>query len=94
MGVNTDKQVEMRGIICFAFQKGFSIRIFAQMHSLQNIKLCMVRETFVAVVDIFRRDGDKLAENWMFTDLLYFWKQQGLDILERMEKDNTYRSPS
>jgi hypothetical protein len=34
-------------------------------------------------VDIYRRDGDKLAENWIFLDLLYFLKQQGLDILER-----------
>ena len=36
------------------------------------------------VVDIYRRDGDKLAENWVFIDMLYFWKQQGLDILERL----------
>jgi hypothetical protein len=34
-------------------------------------------------VDIYRRDGDKLAENWIFIDLLYFLKQQGLDVLER-----------
>ena len=38
------------------------------------------------VIDIYRRDGDKLAENWIFIDLLHFWKQQGLDILERMER--------
>jgi hypothetical protein len=36
------------------------------------------------VVDIYRRDGDKLAENWVFIDLLYFLKQQGLDVLERI----------
>ncbi|MEM8815433.1 MAG: ester cyclase [Pseudomonadota bacterium] len=35
------------------------------------------------VVDIYRRDGDKLAENWIFIDHLYFLKQQGLDVLER-----------
>jgi ketosteroid isomerase-like protein len=35
------------------------------------------------VVDIYRRDGNKLAENWIFIDLLYFLKQQGLDVLER-----------
>ena len=52
-----------------------------------------LKENLIAVVDIFRRDGDKLAENWVFIDLLHFWKQQGLDILQRMEKDNTYRSP-
>ncbi len=36
------------------------------------------------VIDIYRRDGDKLAENWIFIDLLHFWKQQGVDILTRM----------
>jgi len=35
------------------------------------------------VIDMYRRDGDKLAENWVFIDLLHFWKQQGVDILER-----------
>ncbi len=35
------------------------------------------------VIDIYRRDGDKLAENWIFIDLLHFWKGQGLDVLER-----------
>jgi hypothetical protein len=35
------------------------------------------------VIDIYRRDGDKLAENWVFIDLLHFWKSQGLDVLER-----------
>ncbi|WP_127116144.1 nuclear transport factor 2 family protein [Shimia sediminis] len=35
------------------------------------------------VIDIYRRAGDKLAENWIFIDLLHFWKCQGVDILER-----------
>lgn len=35
------------------------------------------------VIDIYRRADDKLAENWIFIDLLHFWKQQGVDILER-----------
>lgn len=35
------------------------------------------------VIDIYRRDGDKLAENWIFIDLLHFWKTQGVDILAR-----------
>ena len=35
------------------------------------------------VIDMYRREGDKLAENWIFIDLLHFWNQQGLDILER-----------
>lgn len=35
------------------------------------------------VIDIYRREGSKLAENWIFIDLLHFWKQQGVDILQR-----------
>ncbi len=35
------------------------------------------------VIDMYRRRGDKLAENWIFIDLLHFWKQQGVDILAR-----------
>ena len=37
------------------------------------------------VIDMYRRQGDKLTENWIFIDLLYFWKQQGLDVLARMK---------
>lgn len=33
------------------------------------------------VVDIYRRDGDKLAENWVFIDMLHFLKMQGVDVL-------------
>jgi hypothetical protein len=39
------------------------------------------------VIDIYRRDGDKLAENWVFIDLLHFWNQQGVDILARTTLD-------
>ncbi len=35
------------------------------------------------VIDIYRREGDKLAENWVFIDLLHFWNQLGVDILNR-----------
>ena len=35
------------------------------------------------VIDIYRRDGDKLAENWIFIDLLHFWNMQGINILAR-----------
>ena len=38
------------------------------------------------VIDIYRRSGDKLSENWVFIDLLHFWKGLGVDILERMQK--------
>ncbi len=37
------------------------------------------------VVDIYRREGDKLVENWIFIDILYFLKQQGLDVLDRIK---------
>ena len=43
------------------------------------------RTVEMRVVDIYRRDGTKLAENWVFIDLLYFLKQQGLDVLERSQ---------
>ena len=33
------------------------------------------------VIDIYRRAGDKLAENWIFIDMLHFWKTQGIDVL-------------
>lgn len=36
------------------------------------------------VVDIYRRDGDKLAENWVFMDIPWYLKMQGLDVFERM----------
>jgi len=35
------------------------------------------------VIDMYRREGKKLSENWVFIDLLHFWKMQGIDILER-----------
>jgi len=40
------------------------------------------------VVDIYRREGDKLAENWVYIDLLHYLYEQGLDILERMRQIN------
>jgi len=38
------------------------------------------------VVDVYRREGDRLAENWIFIDLPYWLKQQGLDVLDRTQK--------
>ena len=35
------------------------------------------------VIDIYRRAGDRLAENWVFIDLLHFWNVLGVDILAR-----------
>lgn len=39
--------------------------------------------TQMRVVDVYRRDGDKLLENWVIFDLPFWLKNQGLDILER-----------
>jgi len=36
------------------------------------------------VIDIYRRNGEKLAENWIFIDILHFLNMQGLDVLGRM----------
>nr|MDJ0757598.1 hypothetical protein [Ardenticatenaceae bacterium] len=37
------------------------------------------------VVDVYRREGDLLAENWVLIDLVYWLKQQGLDVLNRTQ---------
>lgn len=36
------------------------------------------------VVDIYRREGDKLAENWVFIDILHYLRTQSLDVLGRL----------
>tara|TARA_Y100001968_G_C19420258_1_gene751378 strand:+ start:93 stop:1106 length:1014 start_codon:yes stop_codon:yes gene_type:complete len=41
------------------------------------------------VIDMYRREGNKLTENWVFIDLLHFWLSQGVDILERTAKINS-----
>ena len=35
------------------------------------------------VVDLYRRNGNKLAENWIFIDHLHFLKCVGIDLLGR-----------
>ena len=40
-------------------------------------------ESEMRVVDLYRRDGDKIAENWIFIDHLHFLKKLGVDLLER-----------
>ena len=44
------------------------------------------RPADMRVVDVYRRDGDKLAENWVFIDLLHWLDMQGLDVLARMRR--------
>lgn len=55
----------------------FSARPTGQFMGLDTAK----RAAEFRVIDIYRRDGDKLAENWIFIDFLHFWKSQGVDIL-------------
>ena len=38
------------------------------------------------VIDIYRRAGEKLAENWIFIDLLHWLSQQGVDVLEHVDE--------
>lgn len=40
------------------------------------------------VVDIYRREDDKLIENWIFIDVLHYLYTQGLDVLKRMRTIN------
>lgn len=42
------------------------------------------RKADMRVVDFYRRDGDKLAENWVFIDMLHFLNMQGLDVLAQL----------
>lgn len=44
------------------------------------------RPADMRVIDIYRRAGDKLAENWVFIDLLHWMRMQGLDVLGRMRE--------
>lgn len=43
------------------------------------------KEVDMRIVDMYRRDGDRLAENWIFIDMLHFLSQQGVDLLARMK---------
>jgi hypothetical protein len=44
--------------------------------------------TEMRVLDIYRRDGDKLAENWIFIDFLHYLRLLGVDVLERCKTIN------
>ena len=39
------------------------------------------------IVDLYRRDGDRLAENWIFIDIPHFMAMQGVDILAELGQD-------
>lgn len=40
------------------------------------------------VVDMYRAQDGKLAENWIFIDMLHYFRGIGLDVLGRMERMN------
>ena len=42
-------------------------------------------EADMRIVDLYRREGDKLAENWIFIDILHFLNMQGVDVLARLK---------
>lgn len=44
------------------------------------------RKTHMRVVDIYRREENKLAENWVFIDIPYWLLLQGVDLLERTRR--------
>ena len=44
------------------------------------------KRTDMRVVDVYWRNGERLQENWVYIDFLYWFKQQGVDILERTQK--------
>ncbi|MBS3788248.1 ester cyclase [Candidatus Bipolaricaulota bacterium] len=39
-------------------------------------------------MDVWRREGDKLVENWLHLDIIDFLLQYGIDIFERLNKGN------
>ena len=49
-------------------------------------------EAPMRVVDVYRREGDKIAENWVFIDMVAYLKARGLDVLARMQELNTVPS--
>ena len=42
------------------------------------------------VVDLYREQDGKLAENWIFIDILHYLNMQGLDVLGRMASIREY----
>ncbi|MFT5161178.1 MAG: putative ester cyclase [Paracoccaceae bacterium] len=39
------------------------------------------KTTEFRVIDVYRREGDKLKENWVFIDILHIFQQHGLNVL-------------
>ncbi|WP_281973845.1 nuclear transport factor 2 family protein [Ruegeria faecimaris] len=45
-------------------------------------------EADMRIVDLYRRDGEKLAENWIFIDIPHFLAMQGVDILAELGRES------
>lgn len=41
------------------------------------------------IVDLYRREVSKLAENWIFIDLPHFFQMQGIDLLEQCRRQGS-----
>jgi predicted ester cyclase len=46
------------------------------------------KELELRVMDIWRREGDKLKENWVGIDIIHMCKQMGLDVFNMMKLAN------
>ena len=44
---------------------------------------CSEQAGDMRIVDLYRREGNKLAENWILIDTLLFLKRLGFDLLAR-----------
>jgi hypothetical protein len=42
------------------------------------------------VMDFWRREGDRLAENWVFIDTIDLLDQLGVDVFGRVRNDQQY----
>jgi hypothetical protein len=45
-------------------------------------------------MDFWRREGDRLDENWVMIDLIDLLLQMGLDVFARLKSRNTLPHPS
>ena len=47
------------------------------------------RRVGMRVMDFWRRDGDKLAENWVYIDIIDLLQQMGVDIFAQIQALNS-----
>jgi predicted ester cyclase len=47
-------------------------------------------EVTMRVMDVWRREDDRLAENWVFIDMIDLLQQLGVDVLQRVRDDQQY----